>query len=1051
MSTASDDNVNEAMVHHVAALAVCAAAPDDWWHSEKPLDTEIENAAIGIISAAMQSAIPSSENAIQDILTSGRNLIGRVDPELYARLATNSGKADKVGRLWLETLWACEPELDDALSVWDEILLGGDKQNSALHAALLCASLLRRRGRLLSASSDNDDDEGIIFNLACSRVNANATVENCIFSLAQQAKWLLDPWSRQQLPFVEVVEFGDGPLGILLTKKSRGLVVSNFSSEERRRAGSPRIHDALLAVNGRPLPLNASLNDAVYILKNIGRPVLVAFRRADQKDLDQDLADERFRQQQQQQQQHARKLPGSASAVTVGGPPKLRGREMSDRAILNNTPPLQAPIVEPHLRPLEAIPAAADGFRPELLAGEVVFCGGLECAAMDASLCEPSRYGGLVSHNVNGVLYCTSYRLHFHVLQNGSALNYRPSWVSMSTSGLDWQLPVRCLERFEFNNSGYSTTGSLQLSAKDGQRRHFLIADRSSDEALKLYRAVSSLAFSHAPDAFARAHRAALELGPALEPSAWDRDDDEDDEIEDELSQVRTEYITADTKIAEEEMKNNQATSRAASLPIMAKYSLVDEYRKTVLRPYVTNEYPKRGLRLVQQHERLMLCDTYPPDLVVPSAVNDLELRKVATYRSRGRIPVVIWTSADPNNGATISRSSQPKPGVQNKRSIDDERYLDELRRLCNSRRLVVMDARSKVATQGNRVMGMGTELTRYYEGVDIIYGNIANIHAARDALTAVQALCRAATTPTSVQGLAGLFSDNVTSSSLDEALSAGFNSVVGGGSSSSLTSSASASAAAPRSPFYPAVNTGEGPTWLAKLDGTTWLKQVHSILAAAVRTVELAYYERTAVLVHCSDGWDRTPQITVLALLMLEPKFRTIDGFLTIFQREWVDFGHKFDERCGHRDDSPADQRSPVFLLFVDCVANLIRQFPTKFEFNSHFLLALMDQLFACRFGTFLENCHQARVAKGFDQNTVPFWWFVADQKHRFINPNFDNSEISIQQEHQQQQQNGNQVVLPPQPILPSLSPKNIRFFEEYFLRFDPTIMPPRPIVTFY
>lgn len=33
-------------------------------------------------------------------------------------------------------------------------------------------------------------------------------------------------------------------------------------------------------------------------------------------------------------------------------------------------------------------------------------------------------------------------------------------------------------------------------------------------------------------------------------------------------------------------------------------------------------------------------------------------------------------------------------------------------------------------------------------------------------------------------------------------------------------------------------------------------------------------------VLVHCSDGWDRTAQLTSLAQLLLDPFYRTIDGF---------------------------------------------------------------------------------------------------------------------------------------------------------------------------
>ena len=61
--------------------------------------------------------------------------------------------------------------------------------------------------------------------------------------------------------------------------------------------------------------------------------------------------------------------------------------------------------------------------------------------------------------------------------------------------------------------------------------------------------------------------------------------------------------------------------------------------------------------------------------------------------------------------------------------------------------------------------------------------------------------------------------------------------------------------------------------------------------------------------------------------------------GFLTLLQKEWVDFGHKFDERCGHTDESASDQRSPVFLLFIDCCFQLLQQFPSAFEFNQDFI----------------------------------------------------------------------------------------------------------------
>jgi len=40
------------------------------------------------------------------------------------------------------------------------------------------------------------------------------------------------------------------------------------------------------------------------------------------------------------------------------------------------------------------------------------------------------------------------------------------------------------------------------------------------------------------------------------------------------------------------------------------------------------------------------------------------------------------------------------------------------------------------------------------------------------------------------------------------------------------------------------------------------------------------AVHEGVSVLVHCSDGWDRTAQTCSLAGIMLDPYYRTIEGF---------------------------------------------------------------------------------------------------------------------------------------------------------------------------
>lgn len=49
-------------------------------------------------------------------------------------------------------------------------------------------------------------------------------------------------------------------------------------------------------------------------------------------------------------------------------------------------------------------------------------------------------------------------------------------------------------------------------------------------------------------------------------------------------------------------------------------------------------------------------------------------------------------------------------------------------------------------------------------------------------------------------------------------------------------------------------------------------------LMKAAVTLVTAIERDARPVLVHCSDGWDRTPQIVALAELLLDPYYRTID-----------------------------------------------------------------------------------------------------------------------------------------------------------------------------
>uniref|UniRef100_A0A183HLL3 Phosphatidylinositol-3-phosphatase n=1 Tax=Onchocerca flexuosa TaxID=387005 RepID=A0A183HLL3_9BILA len=150
---------------------------------------------------------------------------------------------------------------------------------------------------------------------------------------------------------------------------------------------------------------------------------------------------------------------------------------------------------------------------------------------------------------------------------------------------------------------------------------------------------------------------------------------------------------------------------------------------------------------------------------------------------------------------------------------------------------------------------------------------------------------------------------------------------------------------------------------WFRLLDETKWLNHIQTVLDGATQIAREVEDNKASVLIHCSDGWDRTAQLTSLAMLELDPYYRTIQGFAVLVEKEWCSFGHKFAHRVGHGEDKHGDsERSPIFVQFIDCVWQIMNQFPYAFEFNSSFLITVLDELYSCRFGTFLYNSEKQR-----------------------------------------------------------------------------------------
>ncbi|PNJ65821.1 MTMR4 isoform 7 [Pongo abelii] len=359
------------------------------------------------------------------------------------------------------------------------------------------------------------------------------------------------------------------------------------------------------------------------------------------------------------------------------------------------------------------------------------------------------------------------------------------------------------------------------------------------------------------------------------------------------------------------------------------------------------------------------LCPSYPQKLLVPVWITDKELENVASFRSWKRIPVVVYRHL--RNGAAIARCSQPEISWWGWRNADDEYLVTSIAKACAldpgtrttggslstgnndtseacdadfdssltacsgvestaaPQKLLILDARSYTAAVANRAKGGGCECEEYYPNCEVVFMGMANIHAIRNSFQYLRAVCSQMPDPSN---------------------------------------------------------------WLSALESTKWLQHLSVMLKAAVLVANTVDREGRPVLVHCSDGWDRTPQIVALAKILLDPYYRTLEGFQVLVESDWLDFGHKFGDRCGHQENvEDQNEQCPVFLQWLDSVHQLLKQFPCLFEFNEAFLVKLVQHTYSCLYGTFLANNPCEREKRNIYKRTCSVWALL-----RAGNKNFHN-----------------------------------------------------------
>ncbi|XP_057711483.1 myotubularin-related protein 1a isoform X1 [Corythoichthys intestinalis] len=372
---------------------------------------------------------------------------------------------------------------------------------------------------------------------------------------------------------------------------------------------------------------------------------------------------------------------------------------------------------------------------------------------------------------------------------------------------------------------------------------------------------------------------------------------------------------------------------------------------------------PNESWTVSRLNASYQLCDTYPSLLVVPTNISDEDIKRAAGFRAKRRIPTLSWIH--PESQAALVRCGQPLVGPTDRRCKEDERLLQLIMDAnAQAHKLCIFDARHYSVARSNKEKDGGYENESFYTNVELSFLEIPNIHVMRESLRKLKDV------------------------------------------------------------LYPTIDQAH---WHSNIERTHWLEYIGLLLCGASQIASKLEGAQTSVVVHCSDGWDRTAQLTSLAMLMLDSHYRTLQGFQVLVEKEWISFGHKFAARVGHgEDDHGNSERSPLFVQFVDCVWQMTRQFPAAFEFNELFLLTLLDHLYSCLFGTFLCNSEEERAAQEIPTRTASLWSYVNSQFDDFRNP------LYVNERHR--------------ALYPLATLRHLELWTAYYARWNPRMRPQVP-----
>ena len=346
------------------------------------------------------------------------------------------------------------------------------------------------------------------------------------------------------------------------------------------------------------------------------------------------------------------------------------------------------------------------------------------------------------------------------------------------------------------------------------------------------------------------------------------------------------------------------------------------------IRQEIDNE--KNIFQICKLNNEYNICPTYPNIIAIPFNFIESKLIELAFYRKKGRIPILTYFLS--KNQTSIWRSSQCKSGLYNKINKNDIEYINLINNQ-SKRDMIIYDARPYISALANKINEGGIENIDEYNKKTFYKVKQINFCGIEN-----------------IHFIRKSFKKIIRSE--------------------------------------PNINK----KYLSFIESTKWLDILSEILKSSYNIAK-DLINNNNILIHCSDGWDRTSQLSSIAQIILDPYFRTIYGFASLIEKDWVSFGHQFAIRNGCSLEKKNEKDfSPIFIQFLDCVYQIINQFPTAFEFNENLLLFLAEEIYNNKYGTFLFNSEKEKNDFNIKEKAVSIWSDVFYNKEYFINLLYDN-----------------------------------------------------------